>query len=155
MNCDSPADVLRRPRRLSFWERKDPSAASPFAPRFPSVPWSYSCQPRLYHALFNYVDIIFRNKCLSSGCGTFCAVSRGNAAEGDGFTVFSVGKRLDFALRAIYNQAMKYFFTLEQDLPAGVGFTLWGREHIAWLCIAAAIGVLLCLSYRRAKAEAQ
>ena len=50
---------------------------------------------------------------------------------------------------------MKYFFTLEQDLPAGVGFTLWGREHIAWLCIAAAIGVLLCLSYRRAKAEAR
>ena len=44
---------------------------------------------------------------------------------------------------------MEYFFTMEQDLPAGVGFALWGREHIAWLCIAAAIGVLLCCAYRR------
>jgi len=44
---------------------------------------------------------------------------------------------------------MDNFFALEKDLPAGVGFALWGREHIAWLCIAAAIGTLLCLGYRR------
>ena len=44
---------------------------------------------------------------------------------------------------------MNYFFTLEDKLPAGVGFSLWGREHLAWLSIVAALGVILCLSYRR------
>ena len=48
---------------------------------------------------------------------------------------------------------MELFFTLEQDLPAGVGFALWGREHIAWLCIALALGTILCMSYRRAGAR--
>ena len=45
---------------------------------------------------------------------------------------------------------MKYFFTLEEDLPAGVGFSLWGGAHIAWLGIAAAVAAALCLLYRRA-----
>lgn len=44
---------------------------------------------------------------------------------------------------------MEYFFTLEQDLPAGAGFALWGREHLCWLAIGAALGVILCLLYRR------
>lgn len=30
-----------------------------------------------------------------------------------------------------------------------MGFALYGREHIAWLAISAALGLLLCLSYRR------
>jgi len=47
---------------------------------------------------------------------------------------------------------MEYFFTLEENLPAGVGFALLGREHIAWLCIACALGAVLCLCYRRADA---
>ncbi len=45
---------------------------------------------------------------------------------------------------------MKLFFTLEEDLPAGVGFSLWGVAHIAWLGIAAVIVAALCLVYRRA-----
>ena len=48
---------------------------------------------------------------------------------------------------------MKYFFTLEDELPDGVGFPLWGREHIEWLCIALALGTILCLGYRRAGAR--
>ena len=44
---------------------------------------------------------------------------------------------------------MDYFFTLEQELPPGVGFALWGREHLCWLLIGAALGVILCLTYRR------
>ena len=44
---------------------------------------------------------------------------------------------------------MKYFFTLEEDLPAGVGFSLWGWAHGLWLCVAAAIVAALCLAYRR------
>ena len=49
-----------------------------------------------------------------------------------------------------YTVDMDHFFTLEEDLPAGVGFSLWGGAHIAWLCIAAAIAAALCLFYRRA-----
>ena len=45
---------------------------------------------------------------------------------------------------------MDYFFTLEKDLPAGVGFRLWGKEHIEWLLIALALGTALCACYRRA-----
>ena len=44
---------------------------------------------------------------------------------------------------------MEYFFTMEEYLPAGVGFSLWGGAHILWLCIAAAIAAVLCLAYRR------
>ena len=45
---------------------------------------------------------------------------------------------------------MEYYFTLEHALPEGVGFRLWGWEHIAWLFIALALGAAICLSYRRA-----
>ena len=45
---------------------------------------------------------------------------------------------------------MEYFFTLEEDLPAGVGFSLWGGAHILWLGIAAVIVAALCAAYRRA-----
>jgi len=45
---------------------------------------------------------------------------------------------------------MEHFFTLEENLPAGAGFSLFGREHIAWLLIAAALGAALCLCFRRA-----
>ena len=44
---------------------------------------------------------------------------------------------------------MEHFFTLEEDLPAGVGFALWGGAHIAWLCFAAALAAGLALLYRR------
>jgi hypothetical integral membrane protein (TIGR02206 family) len=57
---------------------------------------------------------------------------------------------VDFAGETAYTEGMEYFFTLEEDLPAGVGFTLWGGAHFAWLCIAAAIAAALCLAYRRA-----
>ena len=46
---------------------------------------------------------------------------------------------MDFAGETAYTVGMEHFFTLEEDLPANVGFTLWGGAHIAWLCIAAAI----------------
>ena len=45
---------------------------------------------------------------------------------------------------------MAYFFTPQSGLPAGVGFALRDGTHLCWLAIAAAAGVLLCLSYRRA-----
>ena len=45
---------------------------------------------------------------------------------------------------------MNYFFTLEKDLPAGVGFAHWGAAHIAWLVFSAALAAALCLAYRRA-----
>lgn len=48
---------------------------------------------------------------------------------------------------------MKYFFTVEDKLPAGVGFALFGREHICFLCIALALSVMLCLIYRRGGAK--
>lgn len=54
---------------------------------------------------------------------------------------------------AAYNKRMDYFFTLEQDLPAGVGFELWGSEHIVWLCFAATIAAGLCLLYRGGNAN--
>ena len=44
---------------------------------------------------------------------------------------------------------MDYFFTLEEDLPDGVGFALWGGAHILWLGIAAVIAAALCAAYRR------
>lgn len=44
---------------------------------------------------------------------------------------------------------MKIFFTLKENLPAGAGFDLWGREHLSWLIIGAALGVALCAAYRR------
>ena len=48
---------------------------------------------------------------------------------------------------------MKDFFTLEDKLPAGVGFTHFGGAHIAWLCFAAALIAALSLAYRRAPEE--
>ena len=45
---------------------------------------------------------------------------------------------------------MKYFFTMEDALPAGVGFAHWGGAHIAWLVFSAALIAALCLLYRRA-----
>ena len=48
---------------------------------------------------------------------------------------------------------MEYFFTLEKDLPPGVGFAHWGAAHIAWLLFSAALAAALCLAYRRAAAE--
>ena len=48
---------------------------------------------------------------------------------------------------------MEYFFTLEEDLPAGVGFSLFGLAHILWLGVAAAICAALCLCFRRASAD--
>ena len=45
---------------------------------------------------------------------------------------------------------MNYFFTLEKDLPAGVGFAHGGTAHIAWLLFSALLIAALCLAYRRA-----
>lgn len=42
---------------------------------------------------------------------------------------------------------MNYFFTLEEDLPDYVGFDLWGREHIVWLCFAVLLAAGLCVLY--------
>ncbi len=47
---------------------------------------------------------------------------------------------------------MDYFFTLENDLPAGVGFAHWDGAHITWLIFSAALIAALCLLYRRAPA---
>lgn len=44
---------------------------------------------------------------------------------------------------------MKYFFTIEDRLPPGIGFTLYGREHFCWLCIALSLTAVLCLICRR------
>ena len=43
----------------------------------------------------------------------------------------------------------EYFFTTEALLPPGVGFTLFGREHLLWLLICLALIAALCLFYRR------
>lgn len=48
---------------------------------------------------------------------------------------------------------MQYFFTVEAELPPDVGFPLFGRIHLAWLCTDLALTVLLCLLYRRLPAE--
>jgi len=45
---------------------------------------------------------------------------------------------------------MDYFFTLEENLPVGVGFSLFGGAHVAWLAFSAALIAGLCLAYRRA-----
>ena len=45
---------------------------------------------------------------------------------------------------------MRYFFTPEDRLPPDAGFSLWGREHLCWLLIAAALTVAACLVFRRA-----
>lgn len=41
---------------------------------------------------------------------------------------------------------MKYFFTYDSDLPAGVGFAIYSRAHVIWLIIMAAgiAAYLLC-----------
>lgn len=48
---------------------------------------------------------------------------------------------------------MEHFFVLQKDLPYGVGFDLWGREHILWLCVAVLLTAGLCLLYRRSGGE--
>jgi hypothetical integral membrane protein (TIGR02206 family) len=50
---------------------------------------------------------------------------------------------------------MSYFFTLEEDLPAGVGFAHWDAAHLTWLAVSAAIIAALCLAYRRAPGDAR
>ena len=62
-------------------------------------------------------------------------------------------KSLDFAGGSAYNAGMEYFFTTEERLPAGLGFDLFGREHLCALLLCAALGAALCLAYRRASAE--
>jgi hypothetical integral membrane protein (TIGR02206 family) len=44
---------------------------------------------------------------------------------------------------------MEYFFTAQEKMPAGLGFELYGKTHMAWLCAIAAFGVVMCLVYRR------
>ena len=44
---------------------------------------------------------------------------------------------------------MEYFFTPEDLLPPGPGFSLWDGMHLRWLAISAAVTALLCLCYRR------
>ena len=44
---------------------------------------------------------------------------------------------------------MEFFFTLENELPPGVGFALWGREHLCCLAIGAALCAIACLCCRR------
>ena len=50
---------------------------------------------------------------------------------------------------------MKYFFTMENELPPGVGFAHWDGMHVLWLGIAAAIVAALCVLYRRAPADSR
>ncbi|MCC8156537.1 MAG: TIGR02206 family membrane protein [Oscillospiraceae bacterium] len=50
---------------------------------------------------------------------------------------------------------MENFFVLENRLPAGAGFATFGREHICWLLIAAALGAALCMAFRRAGRRGQ
>lgn len=47
----------------------------------------------------------------------------------------------------------KYFFTPLSQLPTGVGFELFGREHLCWLMISAAVTALLCLVCRKERGE--
>ena len=44
--------------------------------------------------------------------------------------------------------SLQYFWTPEGALPPGVGFSLWGPAHCAWLLCAAALGTGLCRVYR-------
>ena len=44
---------------------------------------------------------------------------------------------------------MEYFFLPDSLLPPGVGFSLWSPAHLCWLAVAAAVTVLLCLTYCR------
>ena len=46
--------------------------------------------------------------------------------------------------------AMELFFSLEDELPADAGFSLWGGAHLTALALAAALIAGLCLGFRRA-----
>lgn len=50
---------------------------------------------------------------------------------------------------------MKYFFTLQSDLPADVGFPLWGRQHLCWLVICAGLAGILCTLSMRLREPGQ
>ena len=44
---------------------------------------------------------------------------------------------------------MDFFFATEERLPPGLGFELFGVEHLCALLCCAALGALLCAAYRR------
>ena len=48
---------------------------------------------------------------------------------------------------------MSNFLIIEEDEAAGIGFTLFDRQHILWLVIAAVIIALLCVLYIKTNRE--
>ncbi len=48
---------------------------------------------------------------------------------------------------------MEYFFVPEKLLPEGVGFSLFGPEHLAWLAVLAVMCVGMVLSYQKLGAK--
>ncbi len=50
---------------------------------------------------------------------------------------------------------MKYFFDYENDLPEGVGFSLFGREHFLWLLVILAGIITFIHFYRKLRPAAQ
>ena len=70
------------------------------------------------------------------------------------FSGGNTAKRLVFSPAVAYTVSREvivteYFFTTEEQLPPGVGFTLFGREHLLWLLICLTLTATLCLFYRR------
>ncbi|MBQ3390701.1 MAG: TIGR02206 family membrane protein [Firmicutes bacterium] len=50
---------------------------------------------------------------------------------------------------------LQYFFTYGSELPAGVGFPMYGTAHILWLLAGTGACILLLLLFRRADNEKQ
>jgi hypothetical integral membrane protein (TIGR02206 family) len=48
---------------------------------------------------------------------------------------------------------LKYFFTYEDRIPAGEGFSMFGWQHFLWLFLLAAAGRLFYLNYRKQDPE--
>ncbi len=42
-----------------------------------------------------------------------------------------------------------YFFTYTTDIPKGLGFSLFGKEHMTWLAGIIILGACLCVLYRK------
>jgi len=47
----------------------------------------------------------------------------------------------------------QYFFTYTTDIPKGLGFSLFGKEHLLWLSGILLIGVVFCIWYIKSTTE--
>lgn len=50
---------------------------------------------------------------------------------------------------------MQYFWTLQEKVPFGIGFSLYGREHLLFLCGIVLTIVLFALCYRKMSSKAR